>query len=263
MLAEPVVQVEDLVADYRDKRILDGIDLTVNKGEIMAIMGRSGAGKSSLLRQILGLSRPVSGRVRVFGQDINEIGNKGLYALRRNIGVAFQGGALLTSMSVGENIELPLREHTALDDKTIQIMSRLKLELVDLSGCERMMPAELSGGMLKRVALARAIVMDPKLLFFDEPSSGLDPITTVELDDLIVRLKQAMNMTIVVITHELASALKIADRISLLANGRVIFSGPVDEVRDSKDALIQDFLNSRPQSDRGDGEDYLNRLTED
>ena len=185
---------------------------------------------------------------------------KTLYELRKKIGVAFQGGALFGSLSVVENIELPLREHTRLDERTIRIMARMKLEMMRLGGCEDLMPAELSGGMLKRAALARAVAMDPKLLFFDEPSAGLDPITAVELDGLIVGLKQALKMTIVVITHELESAFQIADRISVMRAGRIIFSGSVADVRASPDPHVQDLLNRRSAGETEDHEAYLGRL---
>ena len=258
---ETIVKIENLSAYYADRKILDDINLSINRGEIMAIMRRSGAGKSTLLRLMLGLMQPASGSINLLGQDISKLRTKALYQLRQKIGVAFQGGALLTSLTVGDNIALPLREHTKLDENTINIMVRMKLEMVDLSACEKMMPAELSGGMLKRVALARAVIMDPKLLFFDEPSSGLDPITAVELDELILRLKKAMNMTIVVITHELQSALSIADRITILSAGKAIFTGSVAETKQSKDPYIQDFLNRRVRKNTDKGDDYLHRLT--
>ena len=259
--AEAIVKIENLSAYYAERKILDDINLTVNSNEIMVIMGRSGAGKSTLLRLMLGLMQPATGSICLLGQEIGNMRSKALYELRRKIGVAFQGGALLTSMSVGDNIALPLREHTRLDQNTINIMVRMKLEMVDLSGCEKMMPAELSGGMLKRVALARAVIMDPKLLFFDEPSSGLDPITAVELDELILRLKKAMNMTIVVITHELQSAFSIADRITILAAGKTIFTGSVAQIKQSNNPYIQDFLNRRVRKNTDNGDDYLHRLT--
>lgn len=261
--SEPMVEVKNLSVDYADKRVLNDINLTVKSGEIMAIMGSSGAGKSTLLRQMLGLNKPQRGTVHLLGQNITEMSKKDLYSLRKNIGVAFQNGALLTSLSVGENIELPLREHSRLDESTIRIVSRLKLEMVNLSGCEHLMPSQLSGGMLKRAALARAVAMDPKLLFFDEPSSGLDPISTVELDKMIVCLRQAMDMTIVIITHEINSALKIADRVTLLSAGKVIFSDTVKVLEASNDSYIQDFMNHRSRDIPVDGEAYIRRLTGD
>ena len=177
--------------------------------------------------------------------------------------MAFQGGALLGSMTVAENIELPLRQHTQLDESTIRIMSRMKLEVVNLAGFENLMPSELSGGMVKRAALARSIIMDPNLLFFDEPSAGLDPVVSAELDELILRLKEAMNVTIVVVTHELESAFKIADRITVLGGGRVLMTGTVDEVRQSDNEVIQDMLNRRPRDEAVNAEEYLARLTAD
>jgi len=166
-------------------------------------------------------------------------------------------------MTVAENIELPLRQHTHLDESTIRIMSRMKLEVVNLAGFENLMPSELSGGMVKRAALARSIIMDPNLLFFDEPSAGLDPVVSAELDELILRLKEAMNVTIVVVTHELESAFKIADRITVLGNGRILMTGTVDEVRQSDNEVIQDMLNRRPRDEAVNAEEYLARLTAD
>lgn len=259
--SEGVVEVEGLTAAYGQRQVLEGLNLTVRHGEIMVIMGASGSGKSTLLRHLLGLKRASEGRVQVLGRDLGEVSRKELYDLRRQIGVAFQGGALLNSMTLIQNVELPLREHTRLDDTTIGIMSRMKLEMMNLSGFEHLMPSELSGGMLKRASLARAVVMDPKLLFFDEPSAGLDPITSAELDELILRLRSAMKMTIVVVTHELHSALQIADRISILDQGRVLMVGTVDEIRSSQDDYIQSLLNRKPRKEELDVDDYLQRLT--
>lgn len=177
------------------------------------------------------------------------------------MGVAFQGGALLSSMTVAENVQLPLREHTRLDEKTMQIMARMKLEVVNLGGFGDLMPAELSGGMIKRAAVARAIVMDPKLMFFDEPSAGLDPVVSAELDDLILRLRDVMKMTIVVVTHELESAFKIADRITVLDHGHILMTGTVDEVRASDNERIQSLLNRRPGNEEIHADEYLRRLT--
>ena len=184
-----------------------------------------------------------------------------MFALRRNIGVSFQGGALFNSMTVQENVELPLREHARLDRKTMQIISRIKLEVVNLAGFGDLMPSELSGGMIKRAALARAIVMDPQLLFFDEPSAGLDPVVSAELDELILNLREAMNMTIVVVTHDLDSAFKIADRITVLDHGSVLMIGDTAEIRESDNARIQGLINRRPRHETLDADEYLRRLT--
>lgn len=256
-----IIEVENLVTHYGERVILNGINLTVGTGEIRVIMGGSGSGKTTLMRNLLGLNKPTSGSIHIFGKDITKISKRELYALRRKMGVAFQGGALLGSMSVADNIELPLRQHTRLDESTIRIMSRMKLEVVNLAGFEDLMPSELSGGMLKRAALARSIVMDPGLLFFDEPSAGLDPVVSAELDELILRLKKAMNVTIVVVTHELESAFKIADKITVLGQGKVLMTGSVDEVKNSDNEVIQDMLNRRPRDEAVNAEEYLARLT--
>jgi phospholipid/cholesterol/gamma-HCH transport system ATP-binding protein len=175
--------------------------------------------------------------------------------------VAFQNGALLGSLSVGENVRLPLQEHTKLDKKTIAIMTRMKLEVVNLSGFEHLMPSELSGGMVKRTALARAVIMDPKMLFFDEPSAGLDPIVAAEIDELILLLRQAMNITVVVVTHELESAFKIADRITVLDQGEILLTGTVEEIRESDNERIQNLLHRRPRREVIDADKYLQQLT--
>ena len=261
--SENIIEVENLVAHYGDRVILNGINLGIRRGEIMVVMGGSGSGKTTLMRNLLGLNRPSSGSIHILGKDITRISKRELYAIRRKMGVAFQGGALLGSMSVADNIELPLRQHTRLDESTIRIMSRMKLEVVNLAGFEDLMPSELSGGMLKRAALARSIVMDPALLFFDEPSAGLDPVVSAELDELILRLKEAMNVTIVVVTHELESAFKIADRITVLGQGQVLMTGTVDEVQNSENEVIQDRLNRRPRDETINAEEYLARLTAD
>lgn len=257
----PVIEVDGLVAGYGTRRVLDGVSLGIDPGEIRVIMGGSGSGKSTLLRHLLGLQRPLAGCVRIFGQDINRIGGQALFELRRRMGVSFQGGALFNSMTVGENVQFPLREHTKLDANTIRIMSRMKLEVVNLAGYEDLMPAQLSGGMVKRVALARAIVMDPKLLFFDEPSAGLDPVVSAELDELILRLRESMNITIVVVTHELDSAFKIADRITVLDRGSILMTGSVDEVRRSDNPRVNALINRIPDNAAVDVDDYLRRLT--
>jgi phospholipid/cholesterol/gamma-HCH transport system ATP-binding protein len=259
--ATPVIQVEDLVASYGERRILDGVSLSVDPGEIRVIIGGSGSGKSTLLRHLLGLNRPVSGAIRLFGRDLNRLSGQDLFEMRRRMGVSFQGGALFNSMTVGENVQFPLREHTRLDENTIRIMSRMKLEVVNLAGFEDLMPAQLSGGMVKRAALARAIVMDPKLLFFDEPSAGLDPVVSAELDELILRLRDSMHITIVVVTHELESAFKIADRITVLDRGTILMTGTVDEVRHSDNERVRSLINRIPDNEPVDADAYLRRLT--
>ena len=260
---EHIIEVKNLVAHYGERVILNDINLDIRTGEIMVIMGGSGSGKTTFMRNLLGLNKPTSGSIRILGKDITKISKRELYEIRRKMGVAFQGGALLGSMSVADNIELPLKQHTKLDETTIHIMSRMKLEVVNLAGFENLMPSELSGGMLKRAALARSIVMDPSMLFFDEPSAGLDPVVSAELDELILRLKAAMNVTIVVVTHELESAFKIADRITVLGQGNVLMTGTVEEVQNSDNEVIQDMLNRRPRNEVVNAEEYLARLTAD
>jgi phospholipid/cholesterol/gamma-HCH transport system ATP-binding protein len=257
----PVIEVEDLVTYYGSRKILKGVNLTVYEGEVMVIMGGSGSGKSTLLRHLLALERPSSGTIRVLGRDVARASAMELYELRKKMGVAFQGGALFSSMTVGENVTLPLREHTRLDARTMEIMARIKLEQVNLGGFERLMPSELSGGMLKRAALARAIIMDPKLLFCDEPSAGLDPVVSSALDQLILKLREALGMTIVVVTHELDSAFKIADRMIVLDQGQILDVGTVEAIRRSPDERVQDLLARRAKDDLLDPEEYLNRLT--
>jgi phospholipid/cholesterol/gamma-HCH transport system ATP-binding protein len=258
---ETVINITDLNSHYGDKQILTNINLSVYPKEIMVIMGHSGSGKSTLFSHMLGLKPATSGIISILGQNISTLNKKALFKLRRNFGVAFQNGALFSSMSVRENIELPLREHTQLDDNTIRIMSRLKLELMDLSDYEDLMPSELSGGMLKRAGLARAVVMDPKLLFFDEPSAGLDPVSSAELDQLILQLRDALNMSVIVVTHELESAFEIADRITVLDRGKQVMTGTREEVRSSTDDRIINMLGRKPRENNIDADAYLNRLT--
>jgi phospholipid/cholesterol/gamma-HCH transport system ATP-binding protein len=259
--AAPIVEVRKLVTHYGEREILHGIDLDVREGEIMVIMGGSGSGKSTLLNTLLGLLHPTSGAVRILGEDLHNISDIARTKLRQKMGVAFQGGALFSSLSVLENIMLPLREHTQLDLNTMRIMARLKMQVVSLDGFENLMPAELSGGMIKRAAFARAIVMDPRILFCDEPSAGLDPVVASAIDDLILLLRDAMGMSIVVVTHELESAFKIADRICVLDKGNILMIGSVDEVRASDNERIQNLLNRRTEEKVLDPDEYLRNLT--
>jgi len=256
-----IIEVENLNTFYGKRQILKNVTLSVEEGEILVIMGGSGSGKSTLLRYMLALERPISGRIRVLGRDMATASRAEMYELRKKSGVAFQSGALFSSMSVGDNIMLPLREHTDLDESTMRIMARLKLEVVELAGFEALMPAELSGGMLKRAAFARALIMDPKLLFCDEPSAGLDPVVAASLDELILKLRNALGITIIVVTHELESAFKIADRIVVLDKGEVLVIGTVEEVRACEDTRVQNLLNRRVEEEELDPEAYLRRLT--
>jgi len=256
-----VIQVNNLITHYGSKKILNDVSLEVKKGEIMVIMGGSGSGKSTLLRYMLGLNKPSSGSIRLLGTDITKMSENQLHQMKKKIGVSFQGGALFGSMSVSENIQLPLREHARLDESTMRIMSHMKLEVVNLAGFEDLMPSQLSGGMIKRAALARAIILDPQLLFFDEPSAGLDPVVSAELDELILRLRDAMGMTIVVVTHELESAFKIADKITILDRGDILMCGTVDEVKKSNNERIYNLLHRKPRRDKVDVDEYLQRLT--
>ncbi|NQW00602.1 MAG: ATP-binding cassette domain-containing protein [Rhodospirillales bacterium] len=256
-----VIEVENLVTHYGDREILKGVTLDVREGEIMVIMGGSGSGKSTLLRHLMALETKTSGTMRILGQDIDTLDQRQFFDLRKKMGVAFQGGALFSSMTIGENVMLPLYEHTDLDPMTMDIMTRMKLEVVELGGFEDLMPSELSGGMIKRAAFARAIVMDPKILFCDEPSAGLDPVVASALDDLILLLRDAMQMSIVVVTHELESAFKIADRITILDRGHILMVGTVDEVRNSSNERVYNLLNRVPEDDSMDMDEYLHRLT--
>lgn len=257
-----VLSVDKLSSGYGKRQILHDISLSVAKGEIFVIMGASGSGKTTLLRHLIGLSKPRDGDVTLLGSTLGRTSKNELYELRKRIGVAFQGGALINSMNVIENVELPLHQHTKLDRSTIRIMSRMKLDMMSLENAETLMPAQLSGGMLKRAGLARAVVMDPRVLFFDEPSAGLDPVTSAELDELIMGLRNALRMTVVVVTHELESALKIADRIMVLAEGRIAALGTVEEIKQCDDPRVQSMLHRRVRNRLPGGDDYIDHLTE-
>ena len=260
-MSDSLIKVTNLTSAYGERKVLFDIDFEVKQGEILVVMGGSGSGKSTLLRNMLGLMMPSQGEILFNGKDICNVSKVELAKLRQSMGVAFQGGALLSSLSVGDNIKLPLRQHTNLDEKTISIMTRLKLELMNLASYEDLMPSELSGGMLKRAGLARAVIMDPKILFFDEPSAGLDPVTSVELDQLILDLREAMNMTIIVVTHELESAFKIADRIAVLFDGELVTIGSVEQIKASTDERVVNLINRKPRVNPLDADKYLSRLT--
>jgi len=256
----PIIEIKELETFYGPRKVLDGIDLEIMPGETMAILGRSGCGKSTLLRHMIGLSKPGVGKIFIKGKDITALSEQEMLPIRRNIGMLFQGAALFNSMTVGDNVALPLREHTELEESTIKIMTRMKLDQVGLSGFEDFMPAQLSGGMKKRAALARAIAMDPDILFCDEPSAGLDPIVAVGIDHLILKLKKAFHMTIVVVTHELESVFIISDRVALLDGGKIIALGTVNQLKESMNEKVQQFFNRMPDPEKIDKESYLNSL---
>lgn len=245
-ITEPVISVHDVVVSYGDRRVLDGVNVEIARGEIMVLLGGSGSGKSTLLRQIIGLEQPRSGRVLVNGIDVATSVKEDLKKVRRSIGVAFQNAALFNSMSVEDNVALPLREHTRLAESTIRLMTWMKLAVVGLAEFGKYSPRELSGGMQKRAAVARALSLDPEILVFDEPSAGLDPIVAAELDELILALKRAFSMTVIVVTHEMASAFRIADRMAMLYQGSLIAVGRPDELRNSNQPHVRQFFDRVP-----------------
>ena len=259
---DPIISARDLRVSYGTREVLHGVTFDVRRGETLVVIGGSGSGKSTMLRTLVGLERPSSGQVRINGVDISSASSREMDALRKRIGLAFQGGALIGSLTVGGNIALPLLEHTKLERSTIEVMVRIKLEQVGLSGFEHYSPSELSGGMKKRAAFARAMALDPEILFFDEPSAGLDPITAAGIDDLILSLKKAYGLTMVVVTHELASAFLIADRIVLVDHGTIAAMGPVAEVKNSQHPRVRQFLDRIADSTQDDDVDHLRIYTE-
>lgn len=244
----PIISIRDLVVEYDGRRILDGLNLDIESGETMVLLGGSGSGKSTLLRQIIGLERPKSGSVIVQGVDITRCSPAELKKVRLSIGVAFQSAALFNSLSVQDNVALPLREHTKLAPSIIDLMVWMKLAVVGLADFAKLLPQELSGGMKKRGAVARALALDPKILVLDEPSAGLDPIVAAELDELILLLNHAFGMTVIVVTHEMPSAFRIADRIAMLHKGSFSSVGTKDEIRTSQDPRVRHFLDRVPEN---------------
>jgi phospholipid/cholesterol/gamma-HCH transport system ATP-binding protein len=251
--ATPAIQVVDVTKIYGTRTILDAIRLDVFEGETLVILGGSGSGKSTLLRLMIGNVMPNGGDIVGLGKSLCQMSETELVQYRKSIGVLFQSGALFNSMSVAENVALPLREHTDLPEETIDIVVKIKLELVGLREHAERLPAELSGGMKKRAGLARAMALDPKVLFYDEPSAGLDPVTSAEIDQLIIDLNKKLGITSVVVTHEMDSAFRIAHRMVLLDRGKFIVSGTPDEMKNSKDPLVRQFvhgLTEGPLTDR-------------
>jgi phospholipid/cholesterol/gamma-HCH transport system ATP-binding protein len=259
--ANVAIEVKNLRVAYGEREILHGVNFEVRAGETMVILGGSGSGKSTLLRTLAGLEQPSGGEIRICGNDLRTLSRQGWDQLRTRMGISFQNGALFGSMTVGENVALPLQEHTKLDQSTIGIMLRLKLEEVGLSGYEDYYPAQLSGGMRKRAAVARAMAMDPEILMFDEPSAGLDPIIAAGIDELLLKLKQAFKITIVVVTHELASAFLIADRMILVDKGNIVAIGTPAEMKASTHPRVRQFLDRIPEPEMEQELDYLQLLT--
>lgn len=261
---EVIAEVKDLVKKFGERTVLDGVNLKIYRGETCVIMGGSGCGKSTLLRHMIGNIKPTSGSVFLLGKEITHLYGQQLDEVRKKIGMSFQSSALFDSMNVGENVSLPLKEHTRLEKSVMDIMLKMKLELVGLRGFEDLMPSELSGGMKKRVGLARAIVMDPQIIFYDEPTAGLDPIVAAVIDKLIMDLSKKLQVTSVVVTHDMKSVMSIADRIVMLYEGRVLESGTPDEIRASKNEMVQQFITGSydgPIKFFQQKDDYLENLT--
>ncbi len=260
---EPAIDVIGLYAFYGDREVLRDISVSMPRGRITTVLGGSGSGKSTLLKHLVGLLRPASGSILINGKDIASMDEHDLTEERKNIGVLFQGAALLNSLTLADNVALPIREHTRLEESTIRIMVRMKLDLVGLSGFENFYPSQLSGGMKKRAGLARAMALDPEFLFFDEPSAGLDPVTAAGLDELIVKLRDVFKITIVAVTHELPSVFAIADHVIMLDAGEVIFSGTLEELKISETSRIRMFLERRPEKETYSPDDYLKIIAGD
>ncbi|MGB2630474.1 MAG: ABC transporter ATP-binding protein [Candidatus Omnitrophota bacterium] len=261
---ETIIEVRDLVKSFGGRTVLDGINLKIDKGEIFVIMGGSGCGKSTLLRHMIGSLKPDSGRVAILGEDITDLYGSELDDVRKKIGMSFQSSALFDSMTVAGNVSLPIREHTKLDPNVINIMVQMKLELVGLRGFEDLMPSELSGGMKKRVGLARSIAMDPQIVFYDEPTAGLDPIVAAVINKLILDLSKKLSITSVVVTHDMKSVMSIADRIAMLYEGKVLEIGTPSEIKNSKSGIVQQFIHGDfdgPIRFFQQKDDYLESLT--
>ena len=259
---EPIIEVEDLVVKYGDRTIINGLSFSIRRGETFVILGGSGSGKSTLLRNLVGLMRPYSGKIMFNGHDFTAMSDQERVEMRKKMGMCFQGSALFNSMTIGDNVSVPLREHTNLEESTIDIMVKIKLELVGLGGFEEYLPAEISGGMKKRAGLARAMAMDPEIIFYDEPSAGLDPIVAAGLDMLIRKMQHTFNLTSVVVTHEMPSVELIADRVCMLNKGQVVGLGTLDELKQSDHPFVKQFFAREPfEEGDSDSSSYHRSLT--
>jgi phospholipid/cholesterol/gamma-HCH transport system ATP-binding protein len=250
MNRNPIIQVKDLVARYGDETILQDISFDIYEGEIFVILGGSGCGKSTLLKHLIGLIRPYSGQVVIDGEDIARADSEGYHRLLRKIGILYQSGALFGSMTLAENVALPIVEYTDLASDLVSSLVRMKLSLVQLDGYEDYLPSEISGGMKKRAGLARAMALNPKILFFDEPSAGLDPVTSAGLDNLILHLNKSLGTTMVIVTHELESILTVAQRVIMLDKSTkgIIAEGDPRHLREtSRNPLVWRFFNRQPE----------------
>jgi phospholipid/cholesterol/gamma-HCH transport system ATP-binding protein len=237
-----MIRIRGLKKRLGSKQVLDGVDLDIEKGETIVVMGRSGTGKSVLLKHVIGLMEPDAGSIEVDGERIIGMPERELNEVRKRFGLLFQGAALFDSMTVGENVGLPLREHLRLGEDEVRRRVSERLEWVGLSGVENMKPASLSGGMKKRVGLARAIAMDPAFVLYDEPTTGLDPIMADVIDQLIRSLQKRLGVTSIVVTHDMTSAYKVGDRLAMLNEGKIVFTGTPDEARATRDPLVRQFI---------------------
>lgn len=237
-----MIRLNQVNMKFKQRTILKNIDLTIKKGETLAIIGASGSGKSTLLRLMIGLLKPSGGEIWIDGVEISKLNENELNKVRLNMGMVFQYSALFDSMSVGENVAFGLREHTQLSEQEIQKIVQEKLKVVSLEGFAKAMPNELSGGMKKRVSLARAIAFEPKILLYDEPSAGLDPIVTAKIDELIVHTQKILGVTSVVVTHHMESAFQVADRIAMIDEGEIIALGTVEEIKKTADPRVKRFI---------------------
>src|SRR6266576_3822541 len=263
----PIIEVSDLVRQFGSRKVLNGISFQVHKGDTMIIMGGSGCGKSTLLRHVIGAMKLTSGSIKLFGEEITTMPESDIARVRRRFGMLFQSGALMQSLTVGENVALPIEEHSRVEDTIVDLVIKMKLELVGLTGFEDLKPAESSGGMKKRVALARALALDPELLFSDEPTSGLDPVMTAVVDKLTQDLTRKMGMTAVVVTHDMTSAFRIGTRMIMLGTGplqgKIIAEGTPQEIMNHPDPMLQQFIKGEadgPIPLRLSKGDYLKRL---